>query len=502
MSQDAPTPELSFEADDLPVEPPAPLLVTPPRSALRKALDRRWRLNVALALLAAVLAIVVSHTRDRDAARSRLTELVAAEVSRIEVARQDEAPVRLQRDQKGWQLREPVAMAADPKPIEQLLLLTGAEVRQSFPAAALDLGAIGLDPAAVRVRLDDRELAFGDLGPIGEMRYVQVGELVHLIQDRYSHLLQKPALAFADKVLLPPGFRPRRASINGRPLSPTALERLSGLRAERLEPFTGDLSGLVLKVEDNLNPTLRYMIGSDGRSWTRLDKRLTYVFPSAPILESDEDEALELDTGDLPDPLAKPPQLVETPGAATDAEPLVSDGSAAPPTVELSAEGEPLVGEDTAGEPPTVRLGVDQAAASLGAPLPRAPSGVQLPAEEPLADDMADLPTYRLGPDAPAPQPPTPAPLYQQDPFAPRPQAPQSQSLQQYQQDPFAPQPPARRAQALQQYQQDPFAPGAIPSPPPSATPRAPSLPNMVEEPLVYPEDAPTDLPTVRLPVQ
>jgi hypothetical protein len=191
-------------------------------------------------------------------------------------------------------MTEPFATVADAALIGKLLPISAAKVQRTLPAAAVDLTQVGLEPALIRLRIDQLELRFGRTEPIANQRYVQIGDMVHLIDDRHLPQLLATAADFASKRLLPPGFSPGLARIDGRPLGAGAVAGLVDAEADRVEPLSGQLSGRVLTLESaDAGPGLRFLIDDGGTRWSRLDQRLSYVFVSPPLAEADEDVAFQ-----------------------------------------------------------------------------------------------------------------------------------------------------------------------------------------------------------------
>ena len=260
---------------------------------MKRLLARRWLVNLVLALVVTLLALLAAGEHQRGERTSRLTALDPARIEHIELLRRDQPAVVLERDDGRWWMREPVAAPADAGPIERLLPIAATRSERAMPAAAADLERLGLAAPEVRLRLDGLELRFGATEPIAELRYVQVGDIVHLVEDRFLPWLMAPVPDLLSRRLLPPGFSPGLGQIDGRPLSADALADLVGAEAERVEPLDGELSGHLLRIESaDGGPALRFLVAGGGNRWSRLDQRLTWVFPAPPLMEVDEDEAL------------------------------------------------------------------------------------------------------------------------------------------------------------------------------------------------------------------
>ena len=272
-------------------------------------LMRRWLVNLVLAVIAGLLLLLAVSEHDRTQQQARLTPLAPEQIGRIELARDDDPEIVLERMDDIWWMRRPIAAPADAERIGRLLPLADARSSRTLPIDAVDLEQTGLARPRLRLKLDGLELRFGATEPIGERRYVQVGELAHLIDDRFLPYLSAQAPSLLSRRLLPPGFNPANGSIDGRPLGPDVVAALIGIEAERVEPLAGELSGQLLQIEsaDGSN-ALRFLVADGGTRWSRLDQRLSWLFTTPPLVEADEDAGLDLAEGPplQADPVARP----------------------------------------------------------------------------------------------------------------------------------------------------------------------------------------------------
>jgi hypothetical protein len=258
-------------------------------------LARRWLVNLLLAAVAAWLALLALGEHRRVEQAGRLTPLDPGRIERVELRRVNEPPLVLERDDGQWWMREPIAAPADADAVARLLPVAAAHSGRVLPAAAADLDGLGLGAPVLHLRLDGLELRFGATEPIADRRYVQVGDLVHLVDDSYLAGLLTPVPDLLSRRLLPPGFSPGLGSIDGRPLSADALADLVGVEAERVEPLAGELSGHLLRIASaDGGAGLRFLVADGGTRWSRLDQRLSWLFTTPPLLETDEDIALEM----------------------------------------------------------------------------------------------------------------------------------------------------------------------------------------------------------------
>jgi hypothetical protein len=255
-----------------------------------RILRRRWLVNLLLMLVVTVLALLVLQENRREARAGRLTALEAAAVEHIERLRRGQSTLVLVRAEGRWRLREPFDAVADPRPVERLLGLVAAKSVRVLPLETVEPARLGLADPDVRLRLNGLELRFGDTEPIDGRRYVQIGDLVHLIEDRFLPQLLAPATTFLSRRLLPPDFSPGLGSIDGRPLSAGDLAGLADVEAESVEPLRGELTGRVLRIASaDGRETLRFLVADGGTRWSRLDQRLSWRFRAPPLVEADED---------------------------------------------------------------------------------------------------------------------------------------------------------------------------------------------------------------------
>ncbi|MGE5155806.1 MAG: hypothetical protein ACM3ST_17590 [Bdellovibrio bacteriovorus] len=327
---------------------------------------RRWLVNLVLLLVLALLALGIRHELEREGRPQTLSGLDPQDLHLIEVERDGEPPIRLERGPDGWRLLEPLQVDADPSRLERLLELLGSPVQRSFPAQSADLPALGLAPSKLRLRLDGQTLAFGGLDPLTQQRYVALDGLVHLIEDRFYHLLIAPPVDFVSKTLVPAGPPPAFATLGGVPLAAASLGSLANLTAERVEPLAGDLAGEPCQLKFADGRALRFLVSEDRRRWSRLDQKLRYVLTDGPLLELDPgatDPTPPEPPPDLPDretaelPAQGPPPIQvlgpDDPG-------VLGDGGADDPFGPVADPDAPAL---EGMRPPEVRLGPDSSGA-------------------------------------------------------------------------------------------------------------------------------------------
>lgn len=247
----------------------------------------RWLTNLMLLLVLALLALGIRQELAREGRPQTLAGLDPKDLRLIEVEREGEPRIRIERGPDGWRLLEPLAVDADQDRLERVLAILDAPVQRSFPEQSAALEELGLAPSKLRLRLDSLTLAFGGLDPLSQQRYVAADGLVHLIEDRFYHLLIAPPIDFVSRALLPAGQPAAFATLGGVPLAADSLGVLAGLTAERVEPLAGEIAGEPVQVKFADGRALRFLVSEDRRRWSRLDQKLRYVLTNGFLLELD-----------------------------------------------------------------------------------------------------------------------------------------------------------------------------------------------------------------------
>jgi len=180
-------------------------------------MNPRNLLNLVLAFVVLGLgaAVWLSQREESPATPERITTLTEADVTRIEIHSARHADAVLERRGTEWWLVEPFMARADRAKIDAAFGLLRARSLARYPAAAVTANQAGLDEPDLRLRADDTELVLGGTEALGGRRYVGIGGSVHLIVDRYSHLLRGGPASLVSPRLLPTGARLREIRLPG-----------------------------------------------------------------------------------------------------------------------------------------------------------------------------------------------------------------------------------------------------------------------------------------------
>jgi len=164
---------------------------------------RGWLNLVLLVAVAGLGALVYFNPGKQAQAVVRLTDLDPAAVQKLTLKRPGMETVVLQRQQDGWQLVQPVVVAARPPQVRQVLELLEQRSLQRYPAPGLALNKYGLEPPRATLEVGGVELAFGKLNPLNNRLYVKVGEMIHMVAYNDISLLTGSWTAFVSTAPLP-----------------------------------------------------------------------------------------------------------------------------------------------------------------------------------------------------------------------------------------------------------------------------------------------------------
>lgn len=164
-------------------------------------------LNIFLALmLAGLLALVIYEPGKTESPETKkLTSLEPDTVQEISIESPGRPPLLLTKKSGHWHMQKPLMMPANTGRIQQLLKITQAKSIADYAMNRVDANQLQLDTPSLSLKLDDVLLRFGTTDALGGSRYVQMGNTVHLITDRYSYLMKRAATEFVSPTLLPQG---------------------------------------------------------------------------------------------------------------------------------------------------------------------------------------------------------------------------------------------------------------------------------------------------------
>jgi hypothetical protein len=170
-------------------------------------MSSRTLLNLALAAVTLILGLLVYFKPglEPEPTPQPLTAVADSDtVSHIEVERLAREPLAFsKRDNRWYLLTVDHALPASQFQLRALLQLPQAIPAASYPAATLPLQDLGLQPPQASVTLGATTILLGATEPLKNRRYALLGDSVHLLEDRYQHLINADWSNFIERKLLP-----------------------------------------------------------------------------------------------------------------------------------------------------------------------------------------------------------------------------------------------------------------------------------------------------------
>jgi len=171
-------------------------------------------LNLILLVILAALGIVAFFEPGKEEPKTvYLTDIDTESLDRFEL-RNTETLVFEKQDGQ-WKLTAPFPAPANEIRVRQLLNIAKAESRARYPLKPEDLPKFELGKPKAVLKLGQTDLVFGGSEPIDMLRYVQIGDTLHLVADDFFHHLIAKATDYVDKKLLPEDTQIKDLSLPG-----------------------------------------------------------------------------------------------------------------------------------------------------------------------------------------------------------------------------------------------------------------------------------------------
>lgn len=161
--------------------------------------------------LAGVVTVAVLEPGLREAPVERLSTLAAEGIDRMRIEVAGQPAIVLARQADAWRMLEPLDMPANPVRAEALTTLARAPVVRSYDLQQVAPASVGLEPPRVRLHLGTLRLDIGQRHPVDDLRFVRVGDRIHLLLDRFQHHAAASVAGHIDPSLL--GHRPRVSAL-------------------------------------------------------------------------------------------------------------------------------------------------------------------------------------------------------------------------------------------------------------------------------------------------
>jgi len=131
-----------------------------------------------------------------------LTSLQAEHVTTIHIQRHDRDDIKLSKQDDDWFIDQPIQANANITRTKLILnLLSSVSHSQLTITPNLTLQQFSLEPAKVKLRLNDQLFEFGNIEPISKHRYIRHNNILHLVNDTVMPLLNANANSFIDNRL-------------------------------------------------------------------------------------------------------------------------------------------------------------------------------------------------------------------------------------------------------------------------------------------------------------
>ena len=165
-------------------------------------MSNRTLINLGLFVLVALLSAVAIYEpspEEQSKPLPPLTSMQPEEIHRIRLSNPGNLSIVLEKKDGQWHMTIPQEAAANTDKIEQLLGIATTSSHSHFPLPKERLAEFGLEPASIRLQLNELVLEFGDNDPLNFRRYVRIGDQLHLISNGFHHHL----MASVDDYLAP-----------------------------------------------------------------------------------------------------------------------------------------------------------------------------------------------------------------------------------------------------------------------------------------------------------
>jgi len=173
-------------------------------------MNSRTLLNIGLLVLLVGLGLITFFEPGLEPApvAATLSTIDPADITQIHISRLQKPQLQFHREQDSWRIVSDESVPASEFQVRSLIELAGTEAKRSYSLDQLDLSKLELNEPFASVSFNaGLTIEFGNTEPLGGQRYVKVGDKVHLIEDRFQHLVEADFTTFVDHRLLAEGSR-------------------------------------------------------------------------------------------------------------------------------------------------------------------------------------------------------------------------------------------------------------------------------------------------------
>ncbi|MEY4599121.1 MAG: hypothetical protein RLZZ445_1918 [Pseudomonadota bacterium] len=166
-----------------------------------------WLINIALLVAVALLTWLALRAPSREeAARTPLSAVKPAAVSRITLTRPARPAITIERRSEQWWMTAPFKARADEFQILRMLTILEAQPTAQLPAT--DRARFELEPPSAVLDIDGVQYAFGGINTVTREQYVLRGDTIHAVELRHGAGLPLNATALVRRALLAENEQP------------------------------------------------------------------------------------------------------------------------------------------------------------------------------------------------------------------------------------------------------------------------------------------------------
>jgi hypothetical protein len=168
---------------------------------------------ILLAVLAVLAAVAFLEPGEEKAQPVYLTDIDTNAINRFELSNGE--TLVFEKQNGDWRLTAPFAAPANSIRVQQLLNIVRAESKARYPLKPEEQSKFELTKPKAVLTVGQTKLVFGGFEPIDMLRYVQIGDTLHLVTDDFSHHLSAKATDYVDKKLLPEDAKLKEIKLPG-----------------------------------------------------------------------------------------------------------------------------------------------------------------------------------------------------------------------------------------------------------------------------------------------
>lgn len=168
-------------------------------------MNSRNLLNITLAMVLAGLVLLVIYEPGKATRppADKLTTIDQADITTVVIEQPQQAIIKLLKNNNGWQMQEPLSISANNEIIDNLLEIVNTTSHSSYPVSGINLEQLQLTTPRLTIHFNNTSLSFGNTDALRGYRYVLTGDRVHLITDRFTHLIRGKLTALVNPSPLP-----------------------------------------------------------------------------------------------------------------------------------------------------------------------------------------------------------------------------------------------------------------------------------------------------------